>query len=253
MHRFFVPASSINSGSIQITGDDALHISKVLRLRAGENVIVCDGEENEYTCEIISCDKKHADLSILGKKRSQAESPVKICLFQGIPKAAKMDLIVQKCTEIGVDRIVPMNTERVVPELSEDKDISNKLQRWRKIAEEASKQSGRGRIPVIEKPVRYKDALEMAGKYEFCIIPYEKEQNVGLKKVLKGKDNMRNAAIVIGPEGGFTECEIAAAKMGGIMPVTLGPRILRTETAGFICAAIINYTLGDLGGKAWIE
>lgn len=253
MHRFFVHKDNITADSIRITGEDSEHISRVLRLRVKDRIIVCDGEENEYICELQSVDKKSVLCSIIERYRSAAEPPLKVCLFQGIPKSAKMDMIVQKCTEIGIDEIVPVDTERVVIKLGEDGDLRGKLARWQKIAVEAAKQCGRGRIPSIRTPISFKDAMSMINMYELCIIPYEKEGARGLKQVLKGKDTIKSAAIIIGPEGGFSEEEVNEAVKCGAVSVTLGPRILRTETAGFVCLTMLMYESGDLGGELWKE
>jgi 16S rRNA (uracil1498-N3)-methyltransferase len=179
------------------------------------------------------------------------ESPVKVDLYQGIPKSTKMDLIVQKCVELGVNRVFPVDTERVIVKASEEKGFSNKILRWQRIAEEAAKQSARGKVPDIESSVSFNIVLEKIKGYDLCIIPYEKENSTGLKHILRGKNNIKNAAVIIGPEGGFTENEVRKAEESGAIPVTLGPRILRTETAGFISLAIILYELGDMGGEPW--
>lgn len=257
MHRFFVSRDEISSDSIKLYGENAEHIFKVLRLRRGDKIIVCDGEENEYVCMIEYSDKKTVSCSIIEKGKSSSEPDVRVHIFQGIPKAAKMDIIIQKCTELGMDCLTPVDTERVVVNRSMDPGIgssfSNKLSRWQRIAEEASKQSGRGRIPKIQSPVDYNEMMELIKDYDLCVIPYEKEGSVGLKHVLRGKNNIKSIAVVIGPEGGFAEDEIKYAISKGAVPVTLGPRILRTETAGFACLSIIMYELGDLGGEPWKE
>lgn len=248
MHKFFVDASSINDHVVSITGDDVKHISGVLRLGKGEHIQICDGNSNEYICSISEVEKKQVLCHIEESFKSTSEPPVIITLYQGLPKAQKMDLIVQKCTEIGVCRIVPVNTTRVVVR-AEEKDLGSKLERWRRIAEEASKQSNRGSIPKIDGLMEFKEALQEASKLDLVVMPYEQEKAVGLKRALSGKDKAVTCGIFIGPEGGFEEEEIREAISKGITPVTLGHRILRTETAGFVSAACILYEIGDIGGS----
>lgn len=249
MHRFFVSREMIRGNDISILGEDVVHISKVLRLRTGDRITVSDGEDYEYLCQISCIDKKTVICDIIEKSRFLTEAPVKVHLYQGIPKAAKMDLIVQKCTELGIDTIIPVDTERVVIKLGNDRDTGNKIIRWRRIAEEASKQSSRGRIPSILEPIGYGEAAGSIRDYDLAIIPYEKENKTSLKQILKGKNNINKIAIFIGPEGGFSEDEVDMAEREGAFPVTLGPRILRTETAGFACLSILMYELGDMGGE----
>lgn len=249
MHRFFVPKSAILKDTIIIEGDDAAHISKVLRLRSGNEITVCDGEENEYICSISYSDKRSITCKIVEKYRSTTEPPIKVHLYQGMPKSVKMDLIVQKCTELGIFAVTPVFTERVVLRNDEKNDLSGRITRWQRIAEEAGKQSGRGRIPVINNPVTFEEAIRDMKDMDFSIMPYEKESENSLKQAAHGKNSIRNAAILIGPEGGFSETEVNTAASNGISAITLGPRILRTETAGFVCLTILMYTLGDMGGR----
>lgn len=251
MHRFFVDKGMIIDGGAKIEGDDAAHISKVLRLRRGDEIIVCDGNGFEYVCSISSVDKKEVECRIQEIREVVSEPPVKVDLYQAMPKASKMDLIVQKCTELGIYNIIPMDTERVVVRMEKKNDFMNKVSRWKKIAQEAAKQSGRGRIPDISDPVKYDDAVENLKDYDLVIMPYEKEESTGLKEALRCKNKINNVAILIGPEGGFTEDEVNKAKGNGAVSVTLGPRILRTETAGFSCLSMVMYEIGDMGGGIW--
>jgi 16S rRNA (uracil1498-N3)-methyltransferase len=176
-----------------------------------------------------------------------SEPPVKITLFQGLPKAQKMELIIQKCVEIGIFKIQPVITQRVVVK-TEGKDISNKLERWRRISEEAAKQSNRGIIPEILEPITFDMGIENIKNQDLSIVPYEKEKGNGLKKILIDNSYAKNVGIIIGPEGGFDEYEIDKCIKNGVIPVTLGPRILRTETAGVAVSSMILYELGDMGG-----
>lgn len=249
MHRFFVDDEFINRDTLKITGDDVNHISKVLRLKIKEHIVVSDGSGNEYLCSITSISKDCIICSILEVNKNLTEPTVKVDLYQGIPKSTKMDLIVQKCVELGINSIIPVNTERVVVKASDDNRFSNKILRWQRIAEEAAKQSGRGKIPRVESPMMFNEVLVRLKEYDAAVIPYEKENTTGLKQILKEKTDVKNIAVIIGPEGGFSEKEIDMAEVEGAVPITLGPRILRTETAGFACLTMILYELGDMGGK----
>lgn len=248
MHRFYVEDKNIANDSIIIDSDDVNHISKVLRLRVDDEIIVCDGKCNEYMCSIESIEKKQVLCKILSQYSNKVESPVEITLFQGLPKAQKMDLIIQKSVEIGVACIQPVITKRVVVKV-EYRDITNKLDRWRRISMEAAKQSGRGIIPKILEPIDFDEAVKRLKAMDIAVMPYEKEEARGLKEVLATTEGVTSAGIFIGPEGGFEDSEVKACREDSIIPVSLGPRILRTETAGFVTAAMIQYEIGDMGGN----
>lgn len=247
MHKFFVDKNDVFEDRISITGDDVNHITKVLRLKPQEEIQVCNGVGIEYLCSIEELSKKEVICKVIQSYESSTESELNITLFQGFPKAQKMELIVQKCIEIGLKEIQPVITKRVVVKL-ESKDISGKLERWQRIAEEAAKQSNRGMIPRILPPISFNEALERLNEMDLALIPYEKERANGLREVLAEHKTSKNIGIFIGPEGGFEEEEINSCLERRISPVSLGPRILRTETAGFVTAAIILYELGDMGG-----
>lgn len=233
---------------LYIKGDDVNHISKVLRLNTGDDILVCDGLGVDYVSRIDEINKKEVLCDIIDKFDNLSEPPLKITLFQGLPKAQKMELIIQKGVEIGICRFQPVITQRVVVK-TEGKDISNKLERWRRISEEAAKQSNRGIIPEILEPITFNEAVQELKKMDLSIIPYEKENANSLKKVLQGNKSAQNAGIFIGPEGGFDESEIKCSIEHNIIPVTLGPRILRTETAGIAASSMVLYEIGDMGGK----
>lgn len=247
MHKFFAP-NGILDGKIVIEGDDFKHMTGVLRLRCGEEVLISDGKGHEYISRIETLEKKQAICTIIESFESKTESPVKVTLYQGLPKSQKMDLIVQKCTELGIVKIQPVITSRVVVKTN-DKGLSSKLDRWRKIAVEASKQSNRGEVPEIGELIDFKDAVRAAEASDIAVIPYEKECGMGLKSLLRQSSGIKSVSVFIGPEGGFEEDEIAFARESGVHPITLGPRILRTETAGFTTLACILYEIGDLGGS----
>lgn len=241
MPKFFVETHQIEKNLIHMIGEDAKHMKTVLRAREGEEITVCDGRGTDYFCRIVSLEDG-VTAEIIGSEPCQSEPKTKITLYQGLPKADKMELIIQKCVELGVDRIVAVSTERCIVKL--DKKEEKKLERWQKIAEAAAKQSGRGKIPEIApKVLRFSQAIEEAKVLSGAIIPYEKEENRGIRSFVEGFSG-EEVGVFIGPEGGFAEEEIQAAINAGVLPVTLGKRILRTETAGMTAIAILLYELG---------
>lgn len=241
MPKFFCEPKDIQGGQIRLSEEDAKHIKTVLRAKEGELLTVCDGAGTDYQCRILSL-AEGVLAEILSQQPCEAEPKTKLTLYQGLPKADKMELIIQKCVELGVDRIVAVSTERAIVKL--DKKESKKLERWQKIAEAAAKQSGRGKIPEIgQRVLRFSEAVAEAKELDGAIIPYEKEQERGIRSFVAGVQGER-IGIFIGPEGGFAEEEIALAEENGVTPITLGKRILRTETAGMTTVALLLYELG---------
>jgi len=252
MNRFFVNRVNISDENKEIiinNPEDIKHISRVLRLKEGNIVEICDNEGYDYYSKINFIKKDIIICSIIERIESKGEPPIDLVLFQALPKSNKMDLIVQKSVELGIKKIVPIITNRCVVKIKDKKSENNKVERWNKISEEAAKQSKRGRIPTVEEIADFNDLKNVFNNYDLVLIPYEKEDSLSVKKVLKEYPRIRSAAIVIGPEGGFEKEEINYAENWGAKSVTLGPRILRTETAGFVTASILLYELGDLGGK----
>jgi RNA methyltransferase, rsmE family len=257
MDRFFVEPEHLNldGKTLYIDGEDVKHISKVLRYGQGDEIEVCDSNGHEYICRIESVDKTRIDLSIVDEVDINRESRIRVSLYQGVPKSTKMDIILQKLTEAGVDEIVLVNTKRSVVNIKGDK-ADKKFDRWERIIYEAAKQSKRGLIPKLRGILSFKEALEDMGKNDINICPYEVEKSLGIKealqtgqvkKILENKDEVR-VGIFIGPEGGFAEEENEMVKAAGIASVTMGPRIFRTETASIVATAITLYELGDIGG-----
>lgn len=242
MPKYFVLPENITGDSVVITGEDAKHLATVLRSEQGDCVEVCDGCGTDYSCEITNVDKKEITLKIKEKNPCQSEPKTKITLFQGLPKADKMELIIQKCVELGIEKIVPVATHRAVVKLDK-KDSGKKIERWQKIAESAAKQSGRGIIPQIGDVVTFKEAVKLGVMAQGAIIPYEHEEKRGIREFAESFSGSE-VAIFIGPEGGFADEEIALAMENGILSVSLGKRILRTETAGMATVAILLYELG---------
>ncbi|WP_426349180.1 16S rRNA (uracil(1498)-N(3))-methyltransferase [Alloiococcus sp. CFN-8] len=248
MHKFFTPSNLFEDEYAFIEGDDVKHIFKVLRLSIGDKLVINNLQGEEYLGVIEESTKQRITVKLLEKLAINNESNLKITLYQGMPKAGKMDLIVQKTTELGVRAIVPVITDRVDVIL---KGEFKKLDRLQRIALEASKQSKRTIIPEVLEPVLLEDALGELKNYDLVIVPYENQENYGLKAAIKNINinTIDKIAIVIGPEGGFTEEEINLLKDIGAEIITLGPRILRTETAGVVTASLLQYEMGDLGGR----
>jgi len=245
MHRFFVEKEQIMDNKIEITGTDLKHIKDVLRLKTKEKLEV-SSEEITYICEIEELSKDSIILDILDSFEGKNEAPININLFQSLAKGSKMDLILQKCTEIGVKNFHPITTHRTIVKVNNGKKEDKKLDRWNNIVDEAAKQSKRDILPMVEDVISFKQMLELLKDEKDIIVPYEEEKSNGIKYSLK-QIKTNNINLVIGPEGGFEPSEIEALKSIGAKIVTLGPRILRTETAGIVAATIILYELGDLG------
>lgn len=247
MSKFFVKDNQINNNSINIVGEDVNHISNVLRMKKEDELQVCNQETGEnYITKITSFSKEKIECEIVKKIDKTVESNVNITLFQGIPKFDKMELIIQKNTEVGVKKIVPVLMERTVVKLDE-KTINKKIERWQKISEVAAKQSMRDIIPEVENVIKLKDIEKQ--NYDIILVAYENEDKNTLKSELielkNKKMNKYNVAIVIGPEGGIAEKEIEILKNMGAVFVSLGKRILRTETAGIVMSGNIIYELED--------
>lgn len=241
MANFYIEKTAINGDTAIISGEEAQHISRVLRMKKGDGVTLCDGEGSFYEAVLECFDEKSVTARILSSRKAETEPDVKITVFQGVPKNPKLETIVQKLTEIGAVRLVPVDTVRAVAKL----DKENKVERLRKIAREAAKQSKRGIIPEVSSPISFKAAVEEAARADVAIIPYEEEREVSLKKALLGK-SPKTVSVMIGPEGGFDKEEIKLAQEKGITSVTLGKRILRTETAPLAVASAILYELGEM-------
>jgi len=210
MHRFFIRRENIKKDGITLEGEDVKHISKVLRLQQGDQIVLCDGEGTDYLAAIESMDKNFVRTVIISKEASKGEPDIDVVLYQGIPKSTKMDLIIQKCTELGVKRIVPVSTVRMVVRLESEKDERKKVERWAKIAEEAAKQSGRGAVPIVDMPMALPEALKDAAGLDIVIVPYELEESISIKEALS-KNKGSSMGVFIGPEGGFECSEIEKA------------------------------------------
>lgn len=243
MYRFFIQSGQVSEHSLYIDGEDVNHIKNVLRMKAGEEMEAVDDDRFLYHCKISAISPDRIDCEILSREIPDNELGNEITLFMGLPKSDKMDLIIQKAVELGVRRVVPTVTGRTVVKLDE-KRASTKVKRWQAIAESAAKQSKRTTIPEICAPVRFKQALEQAAGLDHVLIPYEEETGIVrtrdvIRRILPGE----NVGVFIGPEGGFEAAEVEEAKKAGAESVTLGRRILRTETAAIAVLAILMYEL----------
>lgn len=240
MANFFVDREAFLLDPIVIEGDEANHIIKVLRMKEGESLTLFDGDGNCVDGEIEKIENKMVFVKVIDRYASKTEPELKITLFQAIPKNPKMDLIIQKATELGVTKIVPVNTKRIVAKIEKEA----KIERLQKIAYEAAKQCGRAYVPIVSSPVSFDEALKMASAMDSGIIPYECEKDGKMSNYVS--ESTKSLAIFIGPEGGFEEAEVEKAISNGVKPVTLGKRILRTETAGLIASAVALYIAGDM-------
>jgi 16S rRNA (uracil1498-N3)-methyltransferase len=245
MSHFFVNAGQVTNEILTITGDDVNHMKNVLRMRVGEAFTAADDQGVFYRCEIETLEKQEITAKILWKEQGSSELSSKIYLFQGLPKSDKMELIIQKAVELGAFEIIPVATKRTIVKLDAKKEAS-KIKRWQAIAEGAAKQSGRMLIPQISEVKTFKEALEMAKALDINVIPYECARGMdGTREIFNSIKKGMSVGIFIGPEGGFEESEVEAAKEQGIHPVTLGKRILRTETAGLTTLSILMYLLEE--------
>lgn len=246
MSRFFVKPEDIQDKYIYLTDkQDLHHMKKVLRMSAGDEMDISDGSAWEYHVEIESLDEKEAVLLILDKQKFAREPELLVTLYQGIPKASKMEEIIQRCVELGVNSIIPVFMERTV--VVDKGNFGKKLDRWQKISDEAVKQCKRGIIPDVQDTVKFKEALQMLQNHDLIIFPYENEDNRTIKdclrKVIASGQKPKTVAIIIGPEGGFADKEAVALDEIGAHRVSLGKTILRTETAGPAALAMTMYEL----------
>lgn len=244
--KFFVGNEQIQDGKIMIIEEDVNHIVNVLRLKEQDEIQVCDKDNGiTYQSEIVEILKERVECKIIEQIEQQVESNVSVTIFQGLPKADKMEYIIQKATEIGGTEIVPVAMKRCIVKL-EGKDESKKIDRWQKIAEVAAKQSGRDRIPRINHVMKFGELKELISSFDLFIVAYENEKKVSLKQVLKDKTNMAiKIGVVIGPEGGLDKKEVEMLSTYGAKVVTLGNRILRTETAPIVILSNIMYEFDE--------
>ena len=252
MPKFFVKNKQINADLITILGQDVNHIKNVLRLKKDDVIMICDSDTGcNYKCKIIESTIENILCSIIEKIENHMEDKVQISIFQGLPKSDKMEFIIQKCTELGVKEIFPVQMERCVVKL-DSKTENKKNERWQKIAEAASKQCRRNTVCSINHLIDIKNICKMIDNFDMLLVPYENEENNSFKENLlkiknKKNDKTPKVGIVIGPEGGFSPEEIDILKQNGASIITLGKRILRTETVAIAMTSVIAYEFNDFG------
>jgi len=240
MYRFYVEQNQIGEQVVTITGSDVNHIKNVLRMRAGEKIIICNGQGKDFCCIIESESDGQVLASIQEVHDTETELEGKLYLFQGIPKKDKMELIIQKAVELGVYEIIPVITQRTVVKLEDKKKEMKKIERWQSIANSAAKQSNRGIIPTVTETKSFKEAVAFAKTLDCKLIPYENADDITYtKEIIASIKFNQSVGIFIGPEGGFEEKEILLATEADVKPITLGRRILRTETAGIAILSVL--------------
>ena len=244
MYHFFVSEEQINGENAYIEGSDVNHIANVLRMKPGEELLISVKGDWDYLCKIDDIETDRVNLKVL-ESMEQRELPVNITLLQGIPKSDKLEMIIQKAVELGVSEIIPVKTKRVVVKIDEKK-VDTKVNRWNAIAESAAKQSKRSIVPKVYEPMSIDNALEIVKDFGVKLIPYENADGIDkTRKILDNMDKTKNIAVFIGPEGGFEESEVERIKNSGFEVITLGKRILRTETAGLALLSNIMIRLED--------
>ncbi|HCF89983.1 MAG TPA: 16S rRNA (uracil(1498)-N(3))-methyltransferase [Firmicutes bacterium] len=252
--RFFIDQSQISGDSVAITGADAHHLRDVLRLKPGDVITVLDGANREYCVRLDTVDSGHAEGSILSNCLRQTEPRALLTLAQCLPKGDKMELVLQKGTEIGYTAFIPVVSERSIVKLDADR-AAKKGERWRKIVQSAAEQSGRARLPEVHSLHSWQQLCDRFTDFDLVLLPWEGEEAAGLKETLKAKNigagvgagasNGTSILVIIGPEGGLAVSEVEKARSCGALTVSLGPRILRTETAGLACGVAVLYESGD--------
>ena len=246
MPKFFTARENIKDTTLIIDSEDANHLKRVLRINVGDVITVCDGAGIDYTVKVSEIGKNEIECDIIDRQKSDTEPNINITLYQGLPKAAKMDYIIQKNTELGISKIVPAKLARCVVKLENKAAEDKKCERWQKIAIASAKQSGRGIVPVIDNPMTVDEIIEDVKDYDLVFVPYECEDQSRLKTIVESAPDAKDIAFIIGPEGGFDISEIEKFKAAGIKTVTLGKRILRTETAAEAVVSMLMYAYNEI-------
>ena len=242
MARFFVAPEELKEEKIRLTGENAQH-AKVLRLKAGEEVLVCDGQGMECRCSVDGISSAEVELSVQERRTSRTEAPVKVSVYMAFPKADKLEHVIQKATELGAYEIVAFPSGRCISK-PDDKSLKKKLERWQKIAASAAEQSGRGVIPEVIALSSYAAALERAAKADKALMFYENEHATTLRMALE-TGGFTTVSLLTGPEGGLEEKEVEQARKAGLQVCTLGSRILRCETAPLCALSAVMYAAGE--------
>ncbi|MFU0799704.1 MAG: 16S rRNA (uracil(1498)-N(3))-methyltransferase [Xylanivirga thermophila] len=247
MNRFFIDPCNIDDGTVHINGEDVKHMTKVLRLKQDDPVELCDGMGNDYLARIIYIGKHEVKAEIEDRSISQGEPKIKVSLYQGIPKGDKMDTIVQKSVELGVYEIIPVVTSRTVIKIRDEEHGNTKVKRWQKISREAAQQSKRGIIPTVHMPISIEEALDLS-KHDLKVMLWEDERKISFKSLIEAGKQSASMAFFVGPEGGLALEEVDMAIQYGWDVAGLGPRILRTETAGM---ALLSATMFYMEEMQW--
>lgn len=243
MPRFFARSEDIGDEHIFLSGQDVNHIKNVLRMSPGDGITVSDGEGYDYYCKVEEISSSEVRLSIVERWKSFSELPLKVYLFQAMPKSDKMDLVVQKAVELGAYRIIPFTSARTVVK-PDEKKWERKRERLQSISKSAAMQAGRAIIPEVEGYMSFDKAIACAGELGAAIMPYEKTEGMeSSRSVIRSLDGVESLAVFIGPEGGFEESEVLMAQQAGVKTISLGKRILRTETAGMAILSILMFEL----------
>jgi len=246
--RFFVAPEQVQGDNIIVTGPEAHHITRVLRLGAGDIITLLDGRGNLYECRIHQKEGNSVICRVLRREQAGGEPPLRVVLVQGIAKGERMDVVIQKGTELGAAAFWPVHCRRSVVRLDVKKGAA-RLERWQRIAAEAAKQCRRARVPEVMEPLDFATALDLLPPTALVLVPWEEAAGRTLKEEMHSGSRPDEVYVIIGPEGGLERTEVEAACRRGGVPVTLGPRILRTETAGPAAITMILYHWGDLGGN----
>lgn len=248
MHRFFLPAQNIHQNQVTFPGDISRQLNLVLRLKPGAVVIVLDGKGMEYQTRLLEVSSTQATGEVVSTKLSTTEPSTKLTLLLCLTQREKFEWMLQKCTEMGASTFVPVLSSRSL--VQSNREVDSKLERWQRILREAAEQSHRGIIPELRSPIRFEEAIRREEWKNDCrLIPWEEEKSLDIHTVLH-KNPPKRVTLTIGPEGGFTEEEVKDAKSAGFIPVSLGPRILRMETAAIAASAIVLYELGDMNARS---
>ncbi len=238
--RIFISSDKIQNNIATIGGADLNYLKNVMRLKVGDEIAVLDNKSREFSSKIISMDKNTIKAKFLAEKQPKSELKIQVIIAQGLPKNPKMDVIVQKATELGVARIIPIMTERSVIKIRDKKEIQ-KVERWQKIAKEAAEQSGRSVIPIVDDIRSFREIFMLCDNFDRCVMLWEMEKERTLKTFFRENKRLNSLLILIGPEGGFSHDEASLAKRQGFATLSIGNRILRTETAAAAVLSMINY------------
>lgn len=253
MQRYFVPPEQMEPGRIRLIGDDAHHLVKVMRAEPGEEIIVSNGQDREVLARVAAIDRSLVEAEVIRELPMDREPKTEVWIAQSLPKGDKLETVIQKCTELGAVRFIPFLSQRTVVQYDGKKE-ARRLERWGKIAKEAAEQSHRNRVPVIDSPLAWKQLLQLLPEADLALLCYELESNLELRPLLEehlgqaGEGARRRILVLVGPEGGFTEAEAREAAAAGCRCVSLGKRILRTETAAMTALTCILYESGEMGG-----